>query len=208
MNKFFMVQITVFTLIAASLGGMFVYTDIYEEVESGVVSVLCLSCIKLRPKTSLDYTFNTANGDNHPSFVVENLSYGPVVLHYSGASCSGCEEMFPTFQDYFDLNIGKEEKFYQRFKIHNQTVTYIYIYLDNHSIPKKQLNSKDIYDKEKLEAIPMFTFITKEYHHSGEIKPYYATIYGEFKENKNERLRFLDNIIKENIKTYKRNTPK
>lgn len=203
-----MVQLTVFIVLTASLGGMFAYTDIYEDVESGVVSVLCLSCIKLEPKTSHDYTFETANGKNHPDFVIRNLSYGPVLLHFSKDACDACDEMLPTFQDYFVLNFQKEEKVFERFNLHNSTVTYIYLYIANDSIPIDMRNSWEIYDKENIGGLPMYVFITREYHHSGEIKPFYTTVYGTFKKTDHQRLNYLDNMIKENTEIYNRNNRK
>lgn len=200
----FLAQITVFVLISASLGGIFVYTDVYDDTESGVVSVLCLSCIKLEPKTSHDYTFSTAKG-KHPDFVLENLSYGPVLLHYSKSACDACDEMLPTFQNYFNLSFDKEDEVFKRFNFYNTNFTYIYIYIDREDISKKLSESWQIYDKDDITGIPMFVFITREYHHSGEIKPFYTTVYGAFKKTDEERLDYLNILIKETIEIYNRN---
>lgn len=208
MNKMFYAQIIVFLLITVSLGGMLVTTDVYDDVESGVVSVLCLSCIKLEPKTSHDYTFTTANNEKHPDFVLENLSYGPVLLHFSQDACEGCDEMLPVFQKYFDISFEKEEQVFQRFNLHNSTITYIYIYIDNDSVSKRMRNSWKIYDKDQIGGMPLFVFITKEYHHSGDIKPFYTTLYGSFKQNEKDRLQYLDKLIVETMRIYDRNKPK
>ncbi len=48
-------QISALIIVSGSLGGMLVFTDVYEEVHSGIVSVLCLSCLKLEPKTKTNY---------------------------------------------------------------------------------------------------------------------------------------------------------
>lgn len=203
----FMVQIIVFLLLTTSLGAMFFYTDVYQEVESGVVSVLCLSCIKLQPRTTYEYTFITATGQNHPDFVIKNLSFGPVLLHYSKDACPACDEMLPSFQKYFDIDFKKDEKIFQRFEIHNTTITYIYIYISNMSISETLRDSYKTYDKDNIGGLPMFTFITKEYHHGGEIKPFYTSIYATFEETESERLKFIDNMLKENIEIYNRNNP-
>ena len=60
MNKMLVLQISVLMIVSGSLGGMLVFTDVYEEVHSGIVSVLCLSCLKLEPKSKTDFTFETA----------------------------------------------------------------------------------------------------------------------------------------------------
>ena len=81
MNKFRIIQILAILLIAGDLAGMWVATDVYNEVEDRIVRVLCLSCIKLEPKIDQAFTFNTIDGAEHPMFVLENLTKGLVFLH-------------------------------------------------------------------------------------------------------------------------------
>jgi len=71
MKKMLAIQITALLPISGSLGGMLVFTDVYDEVNARIVSVLCLSCIKLEPKLDLDYRYDTVEGKNHPNFVLE-----------------------------------------------------------------------------------------------------------------------------------------
>ena len=106
MKKMTVIQISILILLAGSLGGMFVFTNVYDDVESGIVRVLCLSCIKLEPKTNIEFTFNTVDNEPHPSFILENLTKGPVFLHYSEDACQGCDVMYPVIKDLFDVSGG------------------------------------------------------------------------------------------------------
>ena len=103
MKKIFAIQIIALLLISSALGSMFFFTDIYDDVHSDIVSVLCLSCLKLKPKTKVDFTekdfiFETANGKPPPYFVIDNLTRGPVFLHYSEDACYGCDIMYPVIK--------------------------------------------------------------------------------------------------------------
>lgn len=203
------VQLTLIALVAGSLGFMFVSTGVYEEVRDGTVKVLCMSCIKLDYRTSggLDYTFKTANGGPHPGFVLENLRDGPVFLHFSESSCPGCDTMLPPLQDFFDADFEKEEFFSKRLELGGREVTYIYIYRSNPEIPERFRESWKIYDKDQVSGFPMFTLVTRGYHHSGEVRPFYTTIYGVFGDTDPGRVDFLENILSESLEIYDRNTP-
>ena len=74
MKKMFAIQICALILVSGSLSLMLIETDIYERVQSGIVEVLCLSCLKLEPITQADFIFETANGNPHPDFIIENLN--------------------------------------------------------------------------------------------------------------------------------------
>lgn len=204
-------QISLILIFTGSLGGMFAFTDVYDNVQKGIVEVLCLSCIKLQPKTTTDFTFKTANGQAHPDFVKENLTKGPVFLQYSKSDCDYCDEMFERITNFFNLSISyKTTKFYHKtINFKNQNVTYVYIYYDpeDKNIPEKIKESWRIYDKEHIKGFPMFTLITKEYHRSGNIKPYYTTLYGRFKESEEKTHKLLNQLLTESIEMYKRNTP-
>ena len=62
MKKLLAVQISLLIIISVSFTGMLYYTDIYEITQGGIVEVLCLSCIKLYPMTSTEFTFETGTG--------------------------------------------------------------------------------------------------------------------------------------------------
>ena len=93
MKKQQVLQISAAVIVSLALTGMIVGTDVYSEVHDGIVTVLCLSCLKLDPKTSADFTFETANNDAHPSFVLDNLSNNIIFLHFSEDACPGCDIM-------------------------------------------------------------------------------------------------------------------
>ena len=94
----------------------------------------------------------------------------------------------------------------------NISFYYIYIYKDP-SMPKtEKTESFWTYDKDNIRGFPMFTIITIEYDHGGEIKPYYTTLYGEFEDDYNykkmyetfiEILEFSNELYDRNIAGYK-----
>ena len=83
MKKILAIQITALILVSASLSGMFAFTDVYDEVYSRIVSVICLSCIKLNRVYSIDYKFETANGEPHPGFIINDLEKNQTIWGYS-----------------------------------------------------------------------------------------------------------------------------
>lgn len=202
-------KVALIIFLAVSLGFLLVSTDVYKEVQEGTVEILCMSCSKLQYKTSADtdYTFETANGQPHPDFVVDNLENGPVFLHFSESACPGCEKMLPAMQSFFKANFEKENLYSKKIDFEGLKVTYFYIYRSNSEIPEKYRKSWKIYDKKGVKGFPMFTIVTRGYHHSGEVKPYYLTIYGAFGDTDSERMDFLDKILTESVNIYKRNTP-
>ncbi|MFH1101698.1 MAG: hypothetical protein V1726_06660 [Methanobacteriota archaeon] len=196
MRNMLVVQLCTILLISGALGGMFVFTDVYNEVHSRIVSVLCLSCLKLQPKTDSAFTFTTANGEPHPSFVLENLTTGPIFLHYSADVCRACDIMMPIIQDYLNVNYSKQEFFTKTITMKNTNFTYIYMNIDH--ISKETRESLDIYDKANSSGVPMFTFITLGYD-GGIIKPSYTSVYGE------QPLTLIDGLTINMIEIYKQN---
>ena len=206
MKKLLVIQITAFLLVSGTLGGMFVFTDIYDEVQSSIVSVLCLSCLKLDPKTSLNFTFETANGEEHPAFIIENLSNNLVFLHYSEDVCQACDEMLPIVQDIFGLEFEKEDSVSELVTIENTTIRYIYINRDHATQDLK--DTLYIYDQLHIEGLPMFSLITLGYDLDlgGVIKPYYASVYGTLGLGSDEeRKTALQDMLSEGIRLYKQN---
>lgn len=207
MKKMLVIQISLLLLVSGSLGGMLYYTDIYEEIQGGIVEVLCLSCIKLNPKTSTDFTFDTANGKPHSKFVLDYISEGPVFLHYSEDDCPGCDVMFPIIKQFLNVEPEKEKSHHKMTSFENQTVPYFYIYLDDDATSQEWLDSFYIYDKDHIQGLPMFTVITLGYAHSGKIEPYYSTLYGAFKENTQQRIDLLTELMQEAFELYYENLP-
>ncbi len=203
MKKLLIIQICVFLLFSGTLGGMFVSTDVYEDVKSGITSVLCLSCIKLEPTTQLDFTFDVAKGQDHSGFVLDSLNEGPVFIAYREDVCISCDEMEPILQDIFSVYFEKEDTFSEIASFDNSTVTFIHINIDHANTEQKE--SRFIYDKDHIGGVPQFTIITLGYDH-GFIKPYYATIYGKLNlKTDSERKELLTKIIYDGIDLYNQN---
>lgn len=203
MSKILVIQVGIMILISGSLGGMLLYSDIYEDVYSKIVSVLCLSCLKLEPRTHLDFTFETANGKPHPDFVLDNLTKGPVFLHYRDDVCPGCDEMEPIMKEIFGVNYSMEERFYKTVKFDNSNITFIHINLDHTDEEKR--NSFFIYDKDHIGGVPMFTIVTLGYDRAF-VKPYYTTGYGYLgKDTPREAKEILLKVIKDAINIYEQN---
>jgi len=196
MNTRRIVQLSALLITCSLLTGMFAFTPVYDEVLDRIVSILCLSCIKLQPKTSQDFTFVTGNNESHPDFVLENLSTGPVFLHYSGDVCLACDHMLPIIQEFFNVSFNKSDFFTAQVIIQNTTVNYIYINIDH--APEEEKESIDIYDKEHIPGIPMFSFVTLGYDH-GTVRPYYTTIYGEHPRE------IIESLSSDMINLYKQN---
>ena len=205
MNK--NISISMILVFSIFLTGMFVYTDGYEDIQGSIVEVLCLSCLKLDPvlPTQLSYSFETANNEPHPDFVLNNLTSGIVFLHYSKDACSGCDIILPTIQELFSVEYGKEDMFQQQRTFGENTVHYYYINTDHTTDEKEQ--SFQIYDKDYVEGLPMVTIVTLYYDH-GTIKPYYTSIYGTFGakyDTHQKRYDYLTNIISESIGLWEEN---
>lgn len=201
----FVIFISLLLIFSGGLGGMLVYTDVYDEVQSRIVEVLCLSCIKLDPKTHLDFAFETANGQPHSDFVLDSLTKGPVFLAFREDVCMACDIMEPIIQEIFSVEYEKEDAVYKIVPFDNANVTFIHINID-HTVKEKR-DSLFIYDKDHIKGVPMFTIITLGYDR-GFIKPYYTTAYGTLGLDKDEdRKELLTNIILDGIELYNENRP-
>src|SRR5512136_1949319 len=104
MKKFIVLQVCALIVISGVLGGMLAFTPVYDEVRSGIVLVLCLSCLKLEYKTIVNFTFEPTHNQSYPDFVLENLTKGPVILQYSGDACAGCDVMYPVVEELFNIS--------------------------------------------------------------------------------------------------------
>jgi len=203
MKKLLIIQICAILLFSGTLGGMFVSTDVYEDVKSGITSVLCLSCIKLEPITQLDFTFNVAKGQDHSGFVLDSLKEGPVFIAYREDVCISCDEMEPILQDIFSVIFEKEDTLSEIVFFDNQNVTFIHINIDHADTEQKE--SRFMYDKDHIGGVPQFSIVSFGYDH-GFIKPYYATIYGKLNlKTDEERKELLTQIIYDGIDLYNQN---
>jgi hypothetical protein len=203
MKKKFLLQLTVLLVVCGLLAGMFLTADVYEETQSRIVEVLCLSCIKLEPRTVSEFTFTTVDTAPHPYFVMENLTKGPVFLHYSEDVCAGCEVMFPIVKHLFNVEFEKQDMFAGTVTFEHQNITYIYVNLD-HTIDAYE-NSFPIYDKDDIGGLPMFTIVTLGYDH-GTIRPYYTTVYGTLNVPTDaQRASLLTELLHESITLYNDN---
>ena len=216
MNKkiLFTIQITAIILFSGALGGMYYFTDIYDDVESGIVRVLCLSCIKLQPITSREFTFNTANGKSHPDFVVNTLKKeGPILIQYGEPGCRACNNMIENVMEkYFKIKFQDEKSSFEtQVNAGNISFYYIYIYKDPDAPKTEKTESFWTYDKDHIGGFPMFTIITIEYDHGGDIKPYYTSLYGNNFEDSYKKmyetfielLEFSNELYDRNIAGYK-----
>lgn len=203
MKKSFILQITALFIVSGLLLGTLFASNAYEETRARIVEVLCLSCIKLEPKTIQEFTFDTVNNASHPYFVTENLTKGPVFLHFSENVCAGCEIMFPIVKQLFNVEFEKQDRFSATVTFENQNITYIYINLDNTTDILE--NSFPVYDKDDIGGLPMFTLVTLGYDH-GTVRPYYTTLYGTLNVPTDaDRTSLLQEILTESIEMYQQN---
>jgi hypothetical protein len=205
MKKQQIMQIIALFFIIITLSGMLIGTDVYAEVHDGIVTVLCLSCLKLDPKTSAEFTFNTATGESHPPFVLENLSEGIVFLHFSEDACPGCDIMYPVIKDLFSIDFEKDEMYSTILSYKNETIAYFYTNIDHASTQRS--DALGIYDQRDLKGLPMFTIVSLGYD-KGIIRPYYTSLYGTLGFDTNpDRLQFLQTTLQESIELYEENRP-
>jgi len=198
------VQITLFVVFAGAFGGMILFTDSYDQVFNRIVSVTCLSCIKLDPKVSSEFTFETANGKNHPDFILDNLTKGPVFIAYRKDVCEYCDEMEPLLMEMFNLSFEKEDIFFETVEFYGEDITFVHVNLDHAS--KVLKDSFKLYDKDDINGVPMFTIVTINYDHDGTVKPYYSTLYSKLGLDDDAEIKeFLTKIIQDSVTLYNDN---
>lgn len=203
MKKITVVQLTLLILVSGVGGGIILYTDVYDDIQSSIVTTLCFGCIKMDPVTHLNYTFETANDQPHPQFVLDNLTTGPIFLAFSEDGCEPCNETKSIIQDVFNVHFKSEELFYKTVDYSGSTVHFIHINRD-HS-PVKMKDSLYIYDQDNRGGVPMFVMITLG-NNSGQINPYYTTAYGKFGlQSDSGQKAFLRKMITRGIDLYNRN---
>jgi hypothetical protein len=201
----FYAQIAFLILICSGLSGMLVGTDVYSEVHNGIVEVLCLSCLKLDPKTTNEFIFETVDNAAHPSYVTDNLSSGIVFLHYSEDACPGCDIMLPVVQNLFSLEFEKTDMVSTSLTYKNQHISYFYTNIDHAAEDRSE--SFKIYDDQNVRGMPMFTIVTLGYY-SGIIKPTYVTVYGTFGvDTDQKRTQIFNDIISDAFTLWNENIP-
>ena len=146
MEKLIVIQVALFLVVSGSFGGMLIYTDIYEDVQSKIVETICLSCAKLDTNLPVKFTFETANGKEHPDFIVDILkNKGPILIQYGEKACAACEDMINNIiKPYFSLEFDKTISFDIDINIHGLNFTYVYIYIDDPATPQERIDSFDI----------------------------------------------------------------
>ena len=198
-------QFAVIFGISAAFIGMSLGTDVYERVHEGIVEVLCLSCLKLDPKTSTTYTFETANNQSHSPFVLDNISEGIVFLHFSEDACPGCDIMLPIIQDIVSLSFDKNDMVSEQISFNNQTISYFYINIDHAT--EIRSDALEIYDKRQIKGLPMFTIISLGYD-KGIIRPSYTSLYGTLGlDSDHARQEYIEIVIEEAITIWEENRP-
>ena len=203
-QEFLAVQITLLVVFAGAFGSMIVFTDSYDQVFNRIVSVTCLSCIKLDPKTSSEFQFKTANGKNHPNFILDNLTKGPIFIAYRKDVCEYCDEMEPLLMEIFNISFEKEDIFFETFDFYGDDITFIHINLDHAS--QVLIDSFRIYDKDDINGVPMFTIVTINYDHNGIVKPCYSTLYSKLGLDDDDEIKeFLTKVIQDSILLYNDN---
>lgn len=213
MQKMLVAQVALLVLIAVGFGELVFEFSVYEELTSdfgvyddihdAIVSTLCLSCIKLDPVSRLDFVFETANGEDHPEFVLENLTKGPLFVEYRSDVCKACDDMAPIIKDIFKLSFEKEETLYELVNYNGSDVHFYHINLDHAS--KIQWDSWPIYDKDHIKGVPMFVVITVKYNR-GIIEPCYTAAYGTLGlDTDEERRNLITDMIDDGIGLHEDN---
>jgi len=203
MNKILVIQITIFLVFAGLFGYMVSYTSVYDDIKSTIVTTTCFSCIKMDPVTHIDFTFETANGQPNPEFVVDNLTKGPVFLAFRQDVCTACDKMDPILKSVFGIDFEKKVLFYQTVSFDGSNVTFFHINLDHAS--GDFLNAFSIYDVDVRSGVPMFVIIALG-NNSGTIQPCYATAYSLLGESQEEhRGKFLQDMVSMGINRYDEN---
>ena len=107
MHKLFSVQISLLIIFAGAFGGMLIFTDVYDDIKSTIVEKTCYSCIKMDPISRIDFTFDTVDNFSHPSFVLDNLTKGPIFLAFRQDVCAACDKMELILKDILNVEFGK-----------------------------------------------------------------------------------------------------
>jgi hypothetical protein len=203
-KAFVAVQVVSLIVCAGALGGMFAFTDVYDEAYSRIVAVICLSCIKLDRVYSKDYEVFTANNNDqyHPEHILDDLETGVVFLTFRTVVCDYCDFMEPLVMEIFDIEFGMEDCYSEVVDFHENKVVFYHVNNDYATGDLKELQS--YYDRDGYKGVPMFTIITLDYLH-GITSPYYLTFYGVLdpKYTDEERIEEITKNVLEAIELWK-----
>ena len=204
MEKKLAVSIALLIVFSGAGIGLLANTSVYNDVYNKIVTELCLSCVKLKPDTDIEYRIDTVNGKPHPDFVVENLSKGPVFITYRIDFCPGCDELEENLIDVLDIDFGPNDVFSKTLSLNDENFTFIHINTNRVEENTDLYNSRMVYDIVGDKGNPMMVFVTYNYNHGkGGIS--YATTYGLKEENVNkveERNEELISYIQDSIELY------
>lgn len=204
MKKMTIAKVVVVALITIGIGDMIFEYNTWDLINGTIVSTLCLSCIKLDPVSTLEFVFETGNGEEHPEFVLENLTTGILFIEYRSDVCKACDDMAPIIKEIFHLKFEKEDIIYERLDYKDSIVNFYHLNLDHTT--QIQKDSFYIYDKDQVKGVPMFVVITVKYDR-GIIKPCYCNAYGTLgKESYDERKEMVENMIEDGLKLYEQNS--
>jgi hypothetical protein len=201
MKKLFAIQIFLLIIFSVTLGGLLVFTDIYNDVKSNIVEQTCFSCLKLDRIASLDFTFDTVDGRSHPDFILDNLTKGPVFIVYGSNSCSACKITDSVIKQTLNLDYDDQELLFEIIDFEGYNVGFFHINVDEHH--GEFLESFYTYDKDRQNGVPMFVIITFG-NNSGVIEPCYTTAYGTLGSSHGERRDFIINMIDLGLDKYLR----
>lgn len=204
MKKIFVIQITALIVLAGALGGMYAFTEVYDEIYSRIVSIICLSCIKLNRVYAQDYRFETANGADHPDFIIDDLEKGPVFLAFRTDVCDYCDVMEPFIMQVFNITFEKEDVITETVDFNGTDV--IFYHINNDHATGELKGVQPYYDIDGAGAVPMFTMISLEYHR-GIVTPLYLSVYGilDLDYTDEERIQEIRNIVLTGIELYNEN---
>lgn len=148
----------------------------------------CLGCLGLYPNIELEFRFETVDDLEHPEFVLDQLTEGPVFIEFTqnDENCPPCARMRPKVKEleeeysdeiaFFIININENEKA-------------MFFNNDEHVEPVSDSEEEEyyqVYDIEKiaggLVATPTYIIVTINEDEDGNIRPSFAVGYGEYKE--------------------------
>ncbi|KAA0008085.1 MAG: hypothetical protein FE037_03900 [Thermoplasmata archaeon] len=203
MKREVFVAFAILIISLSALSYILISTPVYNDVKDKIVSVLCLSCIKMEPRTVLKFRFETVNGGAFPDLILENLTESVIFLHFRIDVCPACNEMDPIVRDMFGLESIDEPYIVASKNFSGVEVKLIHINLDHADSELKKLYK--LFDVAGENGVPMFTVVTLGYDR-GIVKPCYATGYGFLgKSSPSAAGKVIMKMINDAVELYKRN---